>query len=133
MRTLLVLISSFFLLAGCSLITVDEKDIETNKQVTTSDPSLQQTDDTTLSNVVEDFFLFEWYTAKELEAKPVLYLALGDSLTKGVGDETNNYGYTGLLAQELNKWPAISEVELDNRGKNGRRSDQLLALMEDGQ
>lgn len=133
MRTFLGLITCFFLLAGCSFISVDEKDIETNEQITTSDGSTQKTDDSSLSNVIEDFFLFEWYTAKELEAKPVFYLALGDSLTKGVGDETNNYGFTGLLAQELNKWPAISEVELDNRGKNGRRSDQLLTLVEDGQ
>ena len=132
MRTFIGLLSCFFLLAGCSYISVDEKDIESEKKITSSDSSNKVLDDS-LSNVIEDFFLFEWYTAKELEAKPLFYLALGDSLTKGVGDETNNYGFTGLLAQELNKWPAISEVELDNRGKNGRRSDQLLALMEDGQ
>ena len=29
-------------------------------------------------------------------------------------------------------WPAISEVELDNRGKNGRRSTKVLALLKRG-
>lgn len=132
MRTTFLFITScFFLLTGCSLVSVDEKDIETNEQVTTSESSNQEPDKS-ISNVIEDFFTFEWLTLKELEAEPVFYLALGDSLTRGVGDETNNFGFTGLLAEELNKWPAISEVELDNRGKNGRRSDQLLSLVKSG-
>lgn len=60
------------------------------------------------------------------------YLALGDSLTQGVGDEQEQAGWTGRLASKMQAWLAISYVELDNRGKNGRRSDQLLKLLKKG-
>lgn len=64
--------------------------------------------------------------------KVIQYLALGDSLTKGVGDEYDRYGYTGRLSEVFEEWPEVKEVVLDNRGKNGRRSDQLLALLKKG-
>jgi len=59
-------------------------------------------------------------------------LALGDSLTDGVGDEYSQDGYVGRLADSLLTWPSISEVDVDNRGKRGRRSDQLLKLVKKG-
>ncbi len=65
-------------------------------------------------------------------AKQLHYLALGDSLTDGVGDEYSQDGYVGRLADSLLTWPSISEVEVDNRGKRGRRSDQLLKLVKKG-
>ena len=85
-----------------------------------------------LKEMISDVFHLDWSGRKDEEAQDILYLALGDSLTRGVGDETQNYGYTIRLQQELEKWPMIKTVELDNRGKNGRRSDQLLALLEKG-
>ncbi|MDM5248249.1 MULTISPECIES: GDSL-type esterase/lipase family protein [unclassified Lysinibacillus] len=65
-------------------------------------------------------------------AKQLNYLALGDSLTAGVGDEYNQDGFVGRLTDSLTAWPSISDVEVDNRGKRGRRSDQLLKLVEKG-
>lgn len=65
-------------------------------------------------------------------AKQLQYLALGDSLTAGVGDEYSKDGFVGRLADSLVAWPSISDVEVDNRGKRGRRSDQLLKLVEKG-
>lgn len=62
----------------------------------------------------------------------IYYLALGDSLTKGVGDEEQKNGYTERLAEKLEQWTDISEVVIDNRGKRGRRSDQLLKLLQKG-
>src|SRR5699024_317153 len=45
---------------------------------------------------------------------------LGDSLTKGVGDETDNSGYVGLIEDNLE-----NEIDIDNFGISGYRSDQL--------
>lgn len=59
-------------------------------------------------------------------------MALGDSLTDGVGDEYSQDGYVGRLADSLLAWPSISDVDVDNRGKRGRRSDQLLKLVKKG-
>ncbi|WP_052129988.1 GDSL-type esterase/lipase family protein [Ureibacillus sinduriensis] len=67
-----------------------------------------------------------------LDTTKYYYLALGDSLTKGVGDEELKSGYTKRLVEKLEQWPEEKEVVLDNRGKRGRRSDQLLGLLKRG-
>lgn len=79
-----------------------------------------------------DIFQLDWLTRKEIDAQDIQYLALGDSLTDGVGDEYMRQGYTERLVEQLEKWPAIATITLDNRGKKGRRSDQLLQLLEKG-
>lgn len=56
-------------------------------------------------------------------------VAIGDSLTQGVGDETGNGGYVGMLDDALNSGETI--VEFKNYGKRGRRADQLLKYLED--
>lgn len=66
------------------------------------------------------------------QGQELFYLAMGDSLTRGIGDEEKLYGWTGRLAEKMGAWPAVASVELDNRGKNGRRSDQLLKLLQKG-
>ena len=60
------------------------------------------------------------------------YLALGDSLTRGVGDEERKSGYTERLVEKIEASSDITEVILDNRGKRGRKSDQLLELLKKG-
>ena len=57
------------------------------------------------------FFLVNWLlpSAEPVMTKPstsakkkvVTYVAIGDSLTKGVGDSTNQGGFVPLLAQSL--------------------------------
>src|SRR5699024_1853866 len=42
---------------------------------------------------------------------------LGDSLTKGVDDETENSGYVGLIEDSLE-----NEIDIDNFGISGYRS-----------
>ncbi|MBM7607681.1 lysophospholipase L1-like esterase [Lysinibacillus composti] len=66
------------------------------------------------------------------DESPIYYLALGDSLTKGVGDEENKKGYTKRLVEKIEQWTLESKITLDNRGKRGRRSDQLLSLLKKG-
>lgn len=130
-------------LAGCSMITIDDTPPENNVE---NDRAfhLEQQDDKTegefeenkeqskLQEFIEVVFQLNRAMNKNEDAESVQYIAFGDSLTRGIGDETKMYGYSGRLAEILERWPAITEVELDNRGKNGRRSDQLLALLQKG-
>ncbi|MGD6803141.1 SGNH/GDSL hydrolase family protein [Rossellomorea vietnamensis] len=56
-------------------------------------------------------------------------VSIGDSLTQGVGDETGNGGYVGILNNtfednEIN-------ITIDNFGKRGNRTDQLLKRLEE--
>lgn len=63
----------------------------------------------------------------------VIITALGDSLSQGVGDTENRGGYAGRLALEMSQWPGVEGIALENTAKRGRRSDQLLALFQQGQ
>lgn len=137
-------------LSGCSYITIDEEQPANNLpeeeqaeegqeerlEVYTPEEIAEQLEEveekSKLKELMESVFQLEWGARKETGAQPIQYLALGDSLTRGIGDETGTYGYTKRLSIAMEEWPAITEVELDNRGKNGRRSDQLLALLEKG-
>lgn len=134
-------------LAGCS-VTIDSKNSDPKSDELSQDK--QQPDETNVTesvteqdngqdqdsngfvDLLENVFKIDWSSRVDIEARDVKYLALGDSLTRGVGDETQEYGYTIRLQKELEKWSAVNQVELDNRGKNGRRSDQLLALLQKG-
>ncbi|WP_042356040.1 SGNH/GDSL hydrolase family protein [Bacillus rubiinfantis] len=63
-------------------------------------------------------------TAKEPKNKKALtVVALGDSLTRGTGDETGK-GYVGDLVDEI-KDKTKQPVQLTNLGINGQRSTQL--------
>lgn len=55
-------------------------------------------------------------------------VAIGDSLTEGIGDETENGGYVGILNHtfEDNKL----NITVENYGKKGNRTDQLLKRLE---
>jgi lysophospholipase L1-like esterase len=55
--------------------------------------------------------------------KGLTIVALGDSLTRGTGDETGK-GYVGDLVDEI-KQKTKRSVQLTNLGINGQRSDQL--------
>ncbi|MEH7178413.1 SGNH/GDSL hydrolase family protein [Neobacillus vireti] len=61
---------------------------------------------------------------KKVDEKKGLHIvALGDSLTRGTGDETGK-GYVGILMDEI-KEKSKKEVRLTNLGITGQRSDQL--------
>ncbi|MGM0846649.1 MAG: SGNH/GDSL hydrolase family protein [Bacillota bacterium] len=61
--------------------------------------------------------------------KDLKVVSIGDSLTQGVGDETMNGGYVGIL----NNTFLDNEVDItiDNFGKRGNRTDQLLKRLEE--
>ncbi|WP_245622810.1 GDSL-type esterase/lipase family protein [Lysinibacillus contaminans] len=133
-------------LSGCA-ISIDEPDPQTERieeqtaseQEKTKNVEQVQEEGKTSSNALTQFFEHFFDPSTEdspdmdvEQAKQLHYLALGDSLTEGVGDEYSQDGYVGRLAGTLQTWSSISEVEIDNRGKRGRRSDQLLKLLEKG-
>lgn len=69
---------------------------------------------------------------EEVIPKDIIYVALGDSLTEGVGDELNQQGYVGRLSDQMLGWEGVKYVEVENTAKKGRRSDQLVAQLESG-
>lgn len=56
-------------------------------------------------------------------------VAIGDSLTQGVGDSTKQGGYVGILDSQLNADNNL--VTFDNYGKRGNRTDQLLKRIDE--
>lgn len=56
-------------------------------------------------------------------------VAVGDSLTQGVGDETNNGGYIGILEDQINHEDDV--ITFENFGKRGNRTDQLLKRLDE--
>lgn len=130
-------------LSGCT-ISIDEPNPRVEEEADTEQESTKDVEQVpeesepsknALAKFFEHFFdpSTEDSPSVDVEnAKPLHYLALGDSLTDGVGDEYDKDGYVGRLASKLQTWSSISEVEIDNRGKRGRRSDQLLKLIKKG-
>src|SRR5699024_7973943 len=53
----------------------------------------------------------------------------GDSLTEGVGDDEKDGGYTGVLEKSINENEHL--VTIENFGKRGNRTDQLMKRLEE--
>ncbi|MFQ9705802.1 MAG: SGNH/GDSL hydrolase family protein [Limosilactobacillus pontis] len=64
-----------------------------------------------------------------VERKHVKLVALGDSLTHGQGDETNNGGYVGIIKKKIEHRYKRTTVTTVNYGVSGDRSDQILARL----
>lgn len=62
------------------------------------------------------------------EPKAFSYVALGDSLTEGIGDTTNQGGYIPLLSQQLTQEYGY-QVTSQNFGVGGNTSNQILKRM----
>ncbi|WP_062356612.1 SGNH/GDSL hydrolase family protein [Bacillus kwashiorkori] len=58
--------------------------------------------------------------------QPLKIAAIGDSLTAGVGDTSNQGGYLHFLKGDLIKLKGVKTVEIFNHGVSGNRTDQLL-------
>lgn len=82
------------------------------------------------------FFLVNWLLpsaepvmtkqSTSAKKKTVTYVAIGDSLTKGVGDSTNQGGFVPLLAQSLTNETGL-EFKAINYGVSGNTSSQILS------
>lgn len=69
---------------------------------------------------------------KMIQLKDIQYVALGDSLTEGVGDELGQHGYVGRMQKEMETWKGVKSVTVTNTAKRGRRSDQLIDQIQSG-
>ncbi|RKQ18404.1 lysophospholipase [Lysinibacillus endophyticus] len=123
-----------------SLTTEDKEEAQEslqkeNKSIITQNETIVQSETSDeMLQTIEQYFLNGSPIVEEFnfDKTKIYYLALGDSLTRGVGDEEKKNGYTERLAEKIEEYILNSEVILDNRGKRGRRSDQLLSLIKKG-
>ncbi|MFC6464559.1 SGNH/GDSL hydrolase family protein [Marinilactibacillus sp. GCM10026970] len=60
-------------------------------------------------------------------------VAIGDSLTEGVGDSTQRGGYVPLVADMLRTHPNVKNVRTANYGHAGDTSSQLMTLLEENE
>ncbi|WP_394232105.1 SGNH/GDSL hydrolase family protein [Niallia oryzisoli] len=60
--------------------------------------------------------------------KDLRVVAIGDSLTQGVGDETESGGFVGILEHTFED--NHLNISVENYGKRGNRTDQLLERLE---
>lgn len=72
----------------------------------------------------------EEQTTPQDTPQPIELVAIGDSLTEGVGDSSASGGYVSRIAELLEEKEDIAEVTTQNFGVSGNRSDQILSRME---
>lgn len=97
------------------------EEVEETEETEEEKPMAEELRDT-VSHILENAFGF--FAKSDLDI-----VAIGDSLTQGVGDETNNGGYVGILEDTLNS--GDQKISIENFGKRGNRTDQLLKRMEE--
>lgn len=65
--------------------------------------------------------------ATAVKSLPNIHLvAIGDSLTEGIGDETKKGGFVPLLANSIETKFPVGQIETENFGVAGNRSPQIL-------
>lgn len=97
--------------------------IEANNETTQS--FIKQHDKQSVQiDKIKNAFITEISDNIYLFPKDLNIVTLGDSLTQGVGDESKNSGYVGLIEDKLD-----NTIKIDNFGISGYRSDQLLELI----
>lgn len=65
-------------------------------------------------------------SSEQIKTKDLNLVAIGDSLTEGIGDSTGRGGYVPLVAELLESKDEIETVSTSNYGISGNRSDQIL-------
>ena len=110
-QLILVILVSSFILTGCQFDQARKVDFTPRQSIE-----------------MESFTLNNMYIKEEK-----ILVGLGDSLTQGVGDERKMGGYLGRLATEMETFQGVSEIDLWNEAKRGRRSDQLLKQLKSGE
>lgn len=65
-------------------------------------------------------------SSEQIKTKELNLVAIGDSLTEGIGDSTGRGGYVPLVAELLESKDEIETVSTSNYGISGNRSDQIL-------
>ncbi|MBF2398430.1 SGNH/GDSL hydrolase family protein [Listeria marthii] len=68
-------------------------------------------------------FGIKYYKASK--ETPINLVAMGDSLTEGVGDENKAGGYVGIIPEKLEEEPNVPSVKTSNYGVSGNKIGQL--------
>lgn len=104
-----------------TIIKEEEENTQNENIIEEEESAPEQLKEMIVDSVIHavDFFL----------KKEVDIVAIGDSLTQGVGDHTNQGGYVGILDQTINHEKKI--VSFENFGKAGNRTDQLLKRLDE--
>lgn len=103
-----------------------EFDTNEEEEVTTNEDSEEES----FSNQVKESFVesviqvVDFFFQREFAI-----VGIGDSLTRGVGDSTEQGGYIGILDRSINK--DRQTVSFSNFGKTGNRTDQLLERIDE--
>lgn len=97
----------------------DHEDEETNEDTQVAEP-IRELVSEAVTRAVELF-----------QHKEIRITAVGDSLTQGVGDETNEGGYVGILQDMFHSGIQHQDIVIENFGKRGNRTDQLLNRLND--
>lgn len=100
---------------------LEEDHKESTKEEEKEKDSLPEEIKKTVVQVVED--AIGLFVKKDLQI-----VAIGDSLTQGVGDANENGGYVGIIENTLEENNKNTDIE--NYGKRGNRSDQLLKRLD---
>jgi lysophospholipase L1-like esterase len=108
--------------------TLEDHSKETNVEIEEQSDNPVTIDKPTISQEIKEKVREVVEGAFNLFRKDQKIVSIGDSLTQGVGDETENGGYVGILSHtfedhELN-------IQIENFGKRGNRTDQLLKRLE---
>lgn len=112
---LLICLSLFFILYTDNPIKNMAKKDNPAHIATIVQPTMKHSADLSLKNNLLTDLIYIRHTE---------IVAIGDSITAGVGDEEKNGGYVGILKDIMNTDNHI--VNFTNFGKNGNRTDQLL-------
>lgn len=139
MKKVIVLAIICCFLSACSFYRVDNMTPSNNK----SDEQEEQAETMNGQESVEEEDPFTGRdTYQEGETEQPLYLEdetaadfritmIGDSLTAGIGDETDNGGYRYFLAEKLLEEPSINQVHIEEFGKKGLTSAGLKKRMKE--
>ncbi|HEX6594029.1 MAG TPA: SGNH/GDSL hydrolase family protein [Bacillota bacterium] len=105
-----------------------EQDIEDEKHTEERDDEVgekEEVDDSPLMSMLTEAVqsTIHFFTQKETKI-----VAIGDSLTQGVGDSTERGGFVGILDRTINREEKLAHFE--NYGKKGDRTDQLIERLD---
>lgn len=123
--TITCLLIGVILMSGCS-VGQTEKPVTEAKEQSKVEPEVNEAKESTESVVSSPVNIKPNPTATDTVANQRLIVSVGDSLTEGIGDSTDNGGYLPYLEGELEGEPRIQAIQMMNYGIKGNRSDQLL-------
>lgn len=106
-------------------VMVDEYDMNEDETIESQDEDENEEND---NNFTDRISTAIQSTISKVFHQEVNIVAIGDSLTHGVGDASSGGGYVGILERSINQEKQVATFE--NFGVPGNRTDQLLKRLE---